>query len=417
MKNLKDLKKFKGNQRGADFKLEPAGKLRSETSVEQIRKLRPDQVNVLAKIQKPNAKKGVFKFHVICRLDQLPDTDQLTWIIGKIQQIKNEQLIKNDAVPDSDAVVTIKTLINKYKLEVLVHKKDVWTASQRLDYWAEQIGDEDLKAQDLPAKISACKRNLKDTVSGATVNRYLSCLSQAFSYGIKELFWCTINPVKLVTKEKENGDINNWLRDDQLAALLAEVEKSESDQLKDLVIFCLTTGCRISEAKGLHWQDVDLTSNKINFTHARRRVLATGATEVDGKVEFDYVNNAVDQGLKNGDAIKVLDISEQPELRKLLLERKLRSSTDLVFPNADGCRKSWANALRRAGIKGFRFHDLRHTCASYLLQSGWKLDEVGLYLGHKGTASTQRYAHHADDVTKRAGGILSKRIYQGRENG
>ena len=412
MKNLKDLKKFKGNQRGADFKLEPAGKLRSQTSVEQIRKLRPDQVNVLAKIQKPNAKKGVFKFHVICRLDQLPDTDQLTWIIGKIQQIKNEQLIKNDAVPDADAVVTIKTLINKYKLEVLVHKKDVWTASQRLDYWAEQIGDEDVKAQDLPAKISACKRNLRDTVSGATVNRYLSCLSQAFSYGIKELFWCTINPVKLVTKEKENGDINNWLRDDQLAALLTEVSKSESDQLKDLVIFCLTTGCRISEAKGLHWQDIDFTSNKINFRNARRRVLATGATEVDGKVEFDYVNNAVDQGLKNGDAIKVLDISEQPELRKLLLERKLRSSTDLVFPNADGCRKSWANALRRAGIKGFRFHDLRHTCASYLLQSGWKLDEVGLYLGHKGIASTQRYAHHADDVTRRAGGILSKRIYK-----
>ena len=108
---------------------------------------------------------------------------------------------------------------------MLVHKKDVWTASQRLDYWAEQIGDEDVKAQDLPAKISACKRNLRDTVSGATVNRYLSCLSQAFSYGIKELFWCTINPVKLVTKEKENGDINNWLRDDQLAALLTEVSK------------------------------------------------------------------------------------------------------------------------------------------------------------------------------------------------
>ena len=409
MKNLKDLKKFKGNQIDADFKLEPAGKLRANTSVEQIRKLLPDQVNVIANIKQATGRK---KRVVICRVSQLPDTDQLTWIIAKIQQIKNEQLTKDSAVPTDDVVVTIKTLINKYKLEVLVHKKDVWTASQRLDYWSEQIGDEDVKAQDLPAKISACKRNLRDTVSGATVNRYLSCLSQAFSYGIKELFWCTINPVKLVTKEKENGDINNWLRDDQLAALLTEVSKSESDQLKDLVIFCLTTGCRISEAKGLHWQDIDFTNNKINFRNARRRVLATGATEVDGKVEFDYVNNAVDHGLKNGDAIKVLDISEQPELRKLLLERKLRSSTDLVFPNADGCRKSWANALRRAGIKGFRFHDLRHTCASYLLQSGWKLDEVGLYLGHKGIASTQRYAHHADDVTKRAGGILSKRIYK-----
>ena len=100
------------------------------------------------------------------------------------------------------------------------------------------------------------------------------------------------------------------------------------------------------------------------------------------------------------------------KLRQLLLERKLRSSTDLVFPNVDGCRKSWANALRRAGIKGFRFHDLRHTCASYLLQSGKSLVYVGAYLGHKGIASTQRYAHHADELSKEAGGILSKRIYK-----
>ncbi len=55
-------------------------------------------------------------------------------------------------MPTDDVVVTIKTLINKYKLEVLVHKKDVWTASQRLDYWSEQIGDEDVKAQDLPPR-------------------------------------------------------------------------------------------------------------------------------------------------------------------------------------------------------------------------------------------------------------------------
>ena len=406
MKNLKDLKKFKGNQRGADFHLIPC----DQSSPNRIPKLRPDQVNVVALLKQDNGRK---LREVICRVDQLPDTDQLTWIIGKIQNLKNARLLQNNAVT-ADAVVTIKTLINKYKLEVLVNKRDVWTASQRLDYWAEQIGDEDVKAQDLPAKISACKRNLKDTVSGATVNRYLSCLSQAFSYGIKELFWCTINPVKLVTKEKENGDINNWLRDDQLAALLTEVSKSESDQLKDLVIFCLTTGCRISEAKGLHWHDIDFTSNKINFRNARRRVLATGATEVDGKVEYEYVKDAVDKGLKNGNSIKVLDISEQPELRQLLLERKLRSSTDLVFPNVDGCRKSWANALRRAGIKGFRFHDLRHTCASYLLQSGKDLEYVGAYLGHKGIASTQRYAHHKDELSKEAGGILSKRIYKKR---
>ncbi len=50
-------------------------------------------------------------------------------------------------------------------------------------------------------------------------------------------------------------------------------------------------------------------------------------------------------------------------------------------------------ALEDADIKDFRFHDLRHTCASYLAQSGASLLEIAEILGHKQISVTKRYAH------------------------
>ena len=56
-------------------------------------------------------------------------------------------------------------------------------------------------------------------------------------------------------------------------------------------------------------------------------------------------------------------------------------------------RKEWIKALKRAEIKDFRFHDLRHTCASYLAQNGASLLEIADVLGHKQIQMTKRYAH------------------------
>ena len=56
-------------------------------------------------------------------------------------------------------------------------------------------------------------------------------------------------------------------------------------------------------------------------------------------------------------------------------------------------RKEWVKALKRADIKDFRFHDLRHTCASYLEQNGASLLEIADILGHKQIQMTKRYAH------------------------
>src|SRR5206468_7987777 len=73
----------------------------------------------------------------------------------------------------------------------------------------------------------------------------------------------------------------------------------------------------------------------------------------------------------------------------LLAARKRDGTT--VFPT--DITKAWHTAIARAGIENFRFHDLRHSCGSALVQNGANLAEVATLLGHKGLQMTLRYSH------------------------
>jgi integrase len=82
-----------------------------------------------------------------------------------------------------------------------------------------------------------------------------------------------------------------------------------------------------------------------------------------------------------------------------------RMDTVLVFPDATGkrpagIREAWEYALKRANIADFRFHDLRHTFASYLAMNGASLLEIAEVLGHKTLAMVKRYAHLTEAHTR-----------------
>jgi integrase len=87
------------------------------------------------------------------------------------------------------------------------------------------------------------------------------------------------------------------------------------------------------------------------------------------------------------------------EIEKLSKVRRI--DTDLLFPNTNygekarpyEIRKSWNTALKKAEIENFRFHDLRHSTASYLAMSGASLSEIAEVLGHRTLAMVKRYAH------------------------
>jgi integrase len=82
---------------------------------------------------------------------------------------------------------------------------------------------------------------------------------------------------------------------------------------------------------------------------------------------------------------------------EMLARRRKTSKSEYVFPSPrtggrlDNVRRSFASALQRAGIENFRFHDLRHSAASWMVQGGADIYAVQKILGHSHVRTTQRY--------------------------
>jgi integrase len=221
--------------------------------------------------------------------------------------------------------------------------------------------------------------------SGATVNRYVACLSAALSFAVKERQLIDRNPVSNISRKKEPRGRTRFLSDEERSALLDACEKSTWTPLRTLVLLAITTGARKSELTGLLWSDVDLKNGR-----------------------------ALLRETKNGEQ-RVLPVAGKAldSLRELKLQNSARS--EYVFPQPSGLPgpylhfdSHWYAALKAAGISGgFHFHDLRHTCASYLAKQGCSLLEIANVLGHKTLAMVKRYAHLVDDDKAR---VIEKMI-------
>jgi integrase len=257
-----------------------------------------------------------------------------------------------------------------------------------LGWWKEKLGAYTL-ATLTPDLIGRHRDKLQtgEGMSPSTVNRYLSALSKAFSNAVKEWHWLLDNPLRRVSKKPEPRGIVRYLSDEERVRLLDECRKSQYKPLYLLVLFAITTGMRRGELFGLRWQDIDLD----------RRV-------------------AVLQNTKNGDRRSVPIVAE---VAALLREhgKVRRLDNDLVFPSDDPSAvwlfdKAWYQALKAAKVKDFRFHDLRHSCASYLAMSGATTAEIAAVLGHRTLQMVKRYAHLSDQHTGAVVERMTRKYFQ-----
>ncbi len=206
-------------------------------------------------------------------------------------------------------------------------------------------------------------------------------MKRAFNLAIREWEWCDKNPVARVSLERLDNKRDRWLTFEEEEKLLQACPA----WLRELVLFGLNTGMRLGEILSLTWKGVDLF-----------RKTAT---------VFRSKNNER----------RTIPLNESA-LELLKAKGKVRSiRTDLVFHtkthNAiDECNvgRAFRIALRRAGIQDFRFHDLRHTFATRIVQAGKDLYKVQVLLGHKTPIMTQRYAHHYPESLRDGVEVLDK---------
>ena len=271
---------------------------------------------------------------------------------GRIESDREYQFAMGTPV----AGMTFETLAREYYQWWNARRRKDMSVPSKIRWWVERLGT--MQVMDIQAV--QIRERLNEYAKGrspATFNRMRSQLSAIFRYAGKESGYGVANPVASVPRRQEDNKIERYLSDDERASLLAACRKSPWEKLHLLTHMALGTGARLGELLKLEWKDVDLETRTCLL-----------------------------RDTKNG-ADRVITLP--PALAHQM--RPWQEIGTRVFPGK--FRWWWQKAVAEAGITGFRFHDLRHSSASYLVQAGVSLYATGQILGHKNIQTTARYAH------------------------
>lgn len=218
-------------------------------------------------------------------------------------------------------------------------------------------------------------------------NRVIALASRIFSMAIKwKMRPDHINPCKGIERNQE-AKRRRYLSADELARLIAALDKLRDRQSADIIRMLLLTGARRGEVLQACWDDIDLRA---------------GIWSKPGATTKQKTEHRVP--LSDAAAQLLTDIRQRAAIK-----------SDWVFPSNGSHRldvkDAWASLCREANISGLRLHDLRHVFASVLASAGLSLPVIGALLGHTTANTTQRYAHLFDDplraATERASAIIT----------
>lgn len=337
----------------------------------------------MATIREYRKEDGSVSYHVEVRLRGQPTErrsfTKLTlarkWIQDTESAIRDGRHFKNAEAKKH----TLSEMIDRFILQWLPNNPKGKTKQiALLTWWKDQLGH--LLLSDVKPSIIAEARDtllnettrLKKIRSPSTVNRYLAALSKVFSIAVRDWEWLEDSPMKRVSKPKEAPARDRFLNLEEKDRLLTACKDSPNPYLYPLVSLSILLGFRFGELINLKWDDIDFNTFSISLKKT-----------------------------KNGD-LRVIPLTEAAlsffklcptwgEKTGYIFKSKRRNNKSGVI----SIRRAFENALEIAQIEGFRWHDLRHTAASYLAMNGATQGELMAILGHRSPHMTRRYAHYS----------------------
>lgn len=341
----------------------------------------------MATIQSRKSSDGTTHFRVLIRLKGRPiesatfqrKTDAQRWAQQTEAAIREGRYFKTTEARRR----TLGEMVERYIAEVVPARasRDQRLVASQLRWWSKHLGRFTL--DDISPTMIAEQRNKLGTAEApggrpatpATRNRYLQAISHAFTIACREWEWINENPVRKVRRLREPRGRVRFLSNAERERLLQACTSTRVPCLRLLVLLAMSTGARRTELLSLQWSDLDLDRG-IGILHetknGERRAIPIAGPALEG-------------------------------LREWHQQRKPNAT--FVFANGYGRaafpRKAWDLALANAQLENFRFHDLRHTAASYLAMSGATLAEIAEILGHKTLAMVKRYSHLTEAHTVR----------------
>lgn len=265
--------------------------------------------------------------------------------------------------------LTIKGLVDEFLKDPETKRlKYLPDLEALLGWWVNHCGGEKVLGFGT-VKLREARELLGNGRAPGTVNRYLSALRSCWNWGRAaqyipaEKVW----PTRLfLTEPRERV---RFLNDDELKNVLAAAE-THAPWMHAAVVTSLATGLRQGELLRLEWKDIDLEGKTVTVLiskNTKRRMVHLPTPAVDS-------------------------------LKKLRRNGIIGRKTVFVDGNGEPADKSfltvhWNRVRTAAGLVDFRWHDLRHSCASFLAQNGASLVEIGSVLGHSSPSITAKYAH------------------------
>ena len=376
----------------------------------------------MATIQKREGKKGP-SYRVMVRMKGFPMqvktfkrlTDAKQWAQDTESGIRKGE-VKN--VVRTAATKTLQDVIDRFRKEVFIHRAESTKRAEGsfLAYWEKALGSYALayitadmvseKMAELAAAGDGRRKTDEDAEadkpkaapkpkSRKTLKHYRDTLAVLFKYAI-QWGWTASSPLDGVNRiTKIRNERTRYLSDEERKRLLDACKASDNEHLYPVVVFALSTGARKSEILGLTLDDLDLTRD-----------------------------TAILRDTKNGDtrAVPVVHhlrdlLEDQVEtVNRFYDELEATADTRWLFPRRDGqepidIRKAWENARDAAKINDFRFHDLRHSTASYLAMNGASLVEIAEILGHRTLQMVRRYAHLSESHVKGVVKELNEKMF------
>ena len=307
-------------------------------------------------------------------------TDKDSAIALEVAEKFKLRQIQNGLLPRTEKKYQLSFMIEKYlkrSERLATYRNSVKQANSIIEYFGAKKDIKSIKPTDIEGYI---KHLLSNNFKNASVNRYLAGLKRAYNIMIEDDY-ITYNPCNKVSMLEEDNRRYRYLTKEEWEKLKLHLPPHAIN----IVSVALLTGFRKANVLNLKWEQIDLNLRTIELLK----------TENKGK--------------------KHIKISISDALYNILIELNPKES-GFVFVNPKtnkpycDIKKTFNNALKKAEIKDFHFHDLRRTVGTWLLTSGVDIRTVQNILAHSDVRTTERYLALTNEQNMKAMRVLNSYI-------
>ena len=323
------------------------------------------------------------------------------WLFGRVKGVRLDSSLRTAAKKEAEEIAKAKvrrvlervhgvrvvrniklgTLLEKYFAYCEQNNRPNTVAKKRVfaGHILAFFGDVTLSAV-TRERVEGYKAHRRRDVGPATVNRELALLKHALRLAV-EWDYLEASPAARVKLFKEPPGRLRYLSREEADALL----EACSSVVRPVVTTALYTGVRLGEILALDWDHVDLERRQLRIVNSKNN--ETRVVPIN-----DILYNTL-TGLKpkKGEVFK--------------------SGRGVGYRSV---RTAFETAVKKAGIKDFTFHDLRHTFASWLAMEGVPMSTIGKLLGHKTPQMTMRYAHLAPEYLADVVNLLTQNKHKSK---